>query len=68
VATEIRVLTVVELAGYLRVHKSTIYRLLKKGLLPGFKIGSDWRFNTDAIDQWRVRQSTAVFEQARIGQ
>jgi excisionase family DNA binding protein len=68
VATEIRVLTVGELAGYLRVHRSTIYRLVKKGLLPAFKIGSDWRFNTEAIDQWRLRQSTAPFEQPRIGQ
>ncbi len=68
VAKEIRVLTVGELAEYLRVHRSTIYRLLKKGLLPAFKIGSDWRFNTEAIEQWRLRQSTAPFEQSRIGQ
>ena len=33
-----KVLTVNELAEYLRVHRSTIYRLLKKGQLPGFKV------------------------------
>ena len=48
-----KVLTVNELADYLRVHRSTIYRLLKKGQLPGFKIGSDWRFNVEVIDEWR---------------
>src|SRR2546425_12912608 len=51
-----KVLTVSELSEYLRVHRSTIYRLLKKGQLPGFKIGSDWRFNVEAIDQWRFQQ------------
>jgi excisionase family DNA binding protein len=51
-----KVMTVKELAEYLRVHRSTIYRLLKKGSLPGFKIGSDWRFNVEDIDQWRLTE------------
>jgi len=55
-----KVLTVNELAEYLRVHRSTIYRLLKKGFLPGFKIGSDWRFNVEVIDQWRVKQGAIL--------
>ncbi len=57
-----KVLTVNELAEYLRVHRSTIYRLLKKGQLPGFKIGSDWRFNVEVIDQWRLRQGAVLDE------
>jgi excisionase family DNA binding protein len=48
------VLTVNELAHYLKVHPSTIYRLLKNRQLPGFKIGSDWRFNLEEIDRWRL--------------
>ena len=40
-----KVITIGELSEYLRVHRSTLYRLLKNGQLPGFKIGSDWRFN-----------------------
>jgi excisionase family DNA binding protein len=55
-----KVLTVNELAEYLRVHRSTIYRLLKKGLLPGFKIGSDWRFNVEVIDEWRMKQGAVL--------
>ena len=58
-----KVLTVNELAEYLRVHRSTIYRLLKKGQLPGFKIGSDWRFNCEVIDEWRLRQGPGVLEE-----
>jgi excisionase family DNA binding protein len=57
-----KVLTVNELAEYLRVHRSTIYRLLKKGQLPGFKIGSDWRFNVEVIDQWRLHQGVTLLE------
>ncbi|MGH7841248.1 MAG: helix-turn-helix domain-containing protein [Candidatus Binataceae bacterium] len=63
-----KVLTVGELSDYLRVHRSTIYRLLKKGQLPGFKIGSDWRFNVEAIDQWRLQQGAEQLEQMRASQ
>lgn len=51
-----RLLTVKELSSYLRVHPSTIYRLLKRGDLPGIRLGSDWRFSVDAIELWRQRQ------------
>ncbi len=61
-----KVLTVGELSGYLRVHRSTIYRLLKRGQLPGFKIGSDWRFNVEAIDEWRLQQSANQLEEIRL--
>lgn len=54
-ATEIW--TVSMLARYLRCHPSTIYRLLKRGQIPAFKIGSDWRFQKSVIDRW-LKQST----------
>jgi excisionase family DNA binding protein len=57
---EAKVITVGELAEYLRVHRSTLYRLLKKGQLPGFKIGSDWRFNVEVIDKWRMQQDVTL--------
>ena len=62
-STGSKLLTVNELSEYLRVHRSTIYRLLKKGQLPGFKIGSDWRFNVEAIDGWRLQQGVAQLEE-----
>lgn len=55
------VLTVRGLAEYLRVHPSTVYRLVKLGLLPAFKVGSDWRFNREDIQRWRLAQPTAGF-------
>jgi len=47
-----RVLTVRELSDYLRVHPSTIYRLLRRNRLPAFRIGGAWRFNIEAVNQW----------------
>ena len=54
------VLTVRDVAGYLDVHPSTVYRLLQRGGLPAFKIGSDWRFNRESIDRWRLEQEQAL--------
>jgi excisionase family DNA binding protein len=53
------VLTLEEVASYLRVHPSTVYRLLKKRQIPAFKMGSDWRFNLESIDQWRSEAEKA---------
>jgi excisionase family DNA binding protein len=52
-ADRARILTLENVAQYLRVHPSTIYRLLKKRQLPAFKVGRDWRFNLESIDRWR---------------
>lgn len=55
-----RVLTVQEVSRYLRVHPSTIYRMLKKNQLPAFRVGSDWRFTVEAIDKWRADAEAGV--------
>jgi excisionase family DNA binding protein len=56
-----------DVSEYLRVHRSTVYRLLKKGQLPGFKIGSDWRFNIEVIDRWRLQQNGEQGDEQRGG-
>jgi excisionase family DNA binding protein len=48
------ILTVEDVAEYLQVHPSTIYRLVKQKQFPAFKIGGDWRFNRESIDRWRA--------------
>ena len=55
---EREIMTVEELSDYLRVHPSTVYRLLKHRRIPGFKIGSDWRFDKAAIDKWTDQRMT----------
>ena len=52
-----RVMTVKELAAYLRVHPSTIYKLLRLGKLPGFRVASEWRFNLATIDGWLLERN-----------
>jgi excisionase family DNA binding protein len=44
--------TIGDVARWLRVHPTTIYRLVKKRDLPGFKVGSDWRFRQSDILRW----------------
>jgi excisionase family DNA binding protein len=63
VRTEI--LTVQEVSRYLRVHPSTIYRMLKRNQLPAFRVGSDWRFTVEAIDKWRAEAEMGAL--GRIG-
>ncbi len=47
------IMTVGELADYLRCHQSTIYRMLKRREIPGaFRVSTDWRFRRDAIVEW----------------
>lgn len=46
------ILTIEEAAKYLRVSKSTLYKLVREGGVPGQKVGRHWRFSKSAIDQW----------------
>jgi excisionase family DNA binding protein len=55
-AGPIKVMNVREVSAYLRVHTSTIYKLLKHNQIPAFHVGSDWRFNIETIDDWRLAQ------------
>jgi excisionase family DNA binding protein len=56
-SSPLRVMTVKELSEYLRVHPSTIYKLLRRGELPGFRVGSHLRFHIEQIDSWCLEQS-----------
>jgi excisionase family DNA binding protein len=47
-----QVMTIDELAAYLKVAKSTLYKLAQEGRVPGQKVGKHWRFRKDAIDRW----------------
>jgi excisionase family DNA binding protein len=46
------VLTIDQLAEYLKLSKSTLYHLARRGEVPGQKIGRHWRFHRAAIDKW----------------
>jgi excisionase family DNA binding protein len=53
------IMTLDEVAEFLKVHPSTVYRLLKQRLIPAFKMGSDWRFNQESIERWIVEREAA---------
>ena len=46
------ILTPEEAAGYLRVHPQTIYRRLRAGMLPGAKVGDQWRLRKADLDEY----------------
>ena len=50
-------MTVEEVADYLRVTEKTIYRLLERGRIPATKVGHQWRFDKNLIDEW-LRQNS----------
>jgi len=49
------ILTPKELADYIKVHEATVYRLLKRREIRGFKIGTSWRFSRPEVDEWIAR-------------
>ena len=46
------VFTIDDLVVYLKLPKSTIYKLAQEGKIPGQKVGRHWRFHKAAIDKW----------------
>jgi len=46
------ILTLEELSSYLKIPKSTIYKLVREGKIPAQKVGRHWRFRKQAIDRW----------------
>lgn len=45
-------MTIDDLATYLQLSKSSLYKLVQGGRIPGKKIGRHWRFHKAAIDKW----------------
>ena len=50
--SESEILTVLDVARFLRVPKSTVYKLARLGQLPAYKIGKHWRFLRRDIHDW----------------
>lgn len=51
-----QILTLDEVAEYLRVHRSTVYRMAREGAIPSIKVANQWRFHKDRIDRWLVER------------
>ena len=46
------IMTIDALAEYLKISRSTLYKLVQEGKLPGQKVGKRWRFHKEAINEW----------------
>jgi excisionase family DNA binding protein len=53
-AVESEILTLEEVAAYLKAGKRTVYRLAQKGQIPAFKVGGTWRFRRSELNRWIV--------------
>ncbi len=47
-----QILTLKEVAAYLKLAEKTAHRLASEGKLPGFKVGGSWRFKREDLDAW----------------
>lgn len=59
------ILTIEEVAAYLRASKRTIYRLAAGGQIPGFKLGGTWRFRKGELNRWIASQIGQAVNQER---
>jgi excisionase family DNA binding protein len=55
-----QILTLKEVAAYLKLAEKTAYKLAAEGKLPGFKVGGSWRFKREDVENW-------IDEQKMIG-
>lgn len=58
------IMTIKEVAEYLKLTEKTAYRLAAEGKIPGFKVGGSWRFRLSEIEKWIDAQSRQRNEEA----
>jgi excisionase family DNA binding protein len=53
---EIGIMTVHDVARYLRLSEAKVYKLARQGCLPAIRLGRSWRFKKDLIDEWMRKE------------
>jgi excisionase family DNA binding protein len=64
-SAENAIMTIGEVADYLKVNERTIYRLAGAKQIPAFKVGGSWRFSKADIDGWIREQSTPASDERK---
>ena len=59
------IMTIEQLAEYLKISTSTLYKQLQNGKLPGQKVGKRWRFHKGAIDDWLRQHPEHIIDEKR---
>ncbi len=62
------IMTVKEVAKYLKMKPVTIYKLSKEGKMPAFRVASFWRYKRDLIDKWLVDESRKNIDKGKAKQ
>jgi excisionase family DNA binding protein len=60
------ILTVKEISDLLQVHQSTIYKMVRQGKIPSFRVGADWRFRKDLIERWMAEKSMSAGQVRKV--
>ena len=55
-----QIMTVRDIAAYLKLNERTVYRLASSAKIPAFKVGTSWRFKKEEIDNWIVQQHNQI--------
>ena len=63
-----RIMTVGEVAAYLRIPRSSVYKLAQEGRIPCQKVGRHWRFDREAIDRWVGGSAPPGLEEVQVMQ
>lgn len=59
------ILTLEEVAAYLKAGRRTVYRLAANGQIPAFKLGGTWRFHRAELDRWIAAQIASQEEKPK---
>lgn len=51
------IMTIREVADYLKINDKTAYKLVAEGKIPGFKVGGAWRFKKSEIEAWIAKKT-----------
>jgi excisionase family DNA binding protein len=56
---DIGIMTVHDVAKYLRLSEAKVYKMANEGLVPALRMGKTWRFKKELIDEW-IRRETEL--------
>ena len=61
------ILTVAQVSGFLKLHQRTIYKLVKKGIIPGRQVGKKWLFLRSEVIKFLQKTSLILFYLQTLG-
>lgn len=62
-----QLLTIADVAGYLRVSAKTVYRLIRRRAIPCYRVANQWRFDRTHIEEWMRRENYRPVENRHAG-